>query len=86
MSPVLVLSVYFYYKMGTGQKSITDLKLSPSSQNNKTKIWVSLGLCYSGNIVNFYGKDYYPYKEVIPLTLLLWKYHLPQVQTIVRQG
>ena len=70
--------------MTTGQNRITGLELSPASQNIKTKIWVSVGLCYSGNILNFYGKDNYPYKEIIPLTLLLWRYHLPQVNTIVR--
>ena len=42
-----------------------------------------MGLCYSHNIKEF-GKKNYPYKEVIPLSLLLWRYHLPQVKTIVR--
>ena len=84
MYTVLVVSFYLYYKMTTGQNVIKGLELSPVSQNIKTKIWVSMGLCYSGNIRNFYGKDNYPYKEIIPLTLLLWRYHLPQVNTIVR--
>ena len=32
----------------------------------------------------YHGKKNYPYKQVLPLALLLWRYHLPQVQTIVR--
>ena len=63
-------------------KIVDGRELSPASQNNK--IWVSMGLCYSGNIRNFYQKDNYPYKEIIPLAVLLWRYHLPQVNTIVR--
>lgn len=42
-----------------------------------------MGLCYSTNAKKL-GKNNYPYKEVTPLALLLWKYHLPQVSTIVR--
>ena len=42
-----------------------------------------MGLCYSHNTQE-YGKGNYPYKEVLPLSLLLWRYHLPQVNTIVR--
>ena len=50
---------------------------------HKRKVWVSMGLCYSHN-TNLYGKSRYPYKDVAPLALLLWKYHLPTVNTIVR--
>ena len=46
-------------------------------------IWASMGLCYSYN-TPLKGKEKYPYKEVAPLALLLWRYHLPQVRTIVR--
>ena len=42
-----------------------------------------MGLCYSHN-TNSYGKKNYPYKQVLPLALLLWRYHLLQVKTIVR--
>ena len=42
-----------------------------------------MGLCYSHNIKEF-GKKNYPYKQVLPLSLLLCRYHLPQVNTIVR--
>jgi len=42
-----------------------------------------MGLCYSKN-AEHNGKSQYPYKDVTPLALLLWRYHLPQVSTIVR--
>ena len=42
-----------------------------------------MGLCYSHN-THKHGKKKYPYKQVLPLALLLWRYHLPQVRTIVR--
>ena len=42
-----------------------------------------MALCYSHN-TGSYGKKNYPYKRVLPLALLLWRYHLPQVKTIVR--
>ena len=54
-----------------------------TDQDNNIKIWASMGLCYSHN-THEYGKKNYPYKEVLPLSLLLWRYHLPQVNTIVR--
>ena len=79
----MLISVYLYFKMTTGQKGNTDQELSPARQNDKNKIWASMGLCYSHNTQN-YGKKNYPYKEVLPLALLLWRYHLPQVNTIVR--
>ena len=66
-------SMGLYYS----QNKMPRQKLTPS------KIWASMGLCYSHN-TNKYGKKNYPYKEVLPLALLLWKYHLPQVNTIVR--
>jgi len=97
---ILLVSVYLYYKMTTGQiirisQDLTPAKIWESmglyySQNKMprqkltpSKIWASMGLCYSHN-TNKYGKKNYPYKEVLPLALLLWKYHLPQVNTIVR--
>ena len=79
----MLLSVYLCYKMSTGPNTNTGQELSPAAKSNKTKIWASMGLCYSHNTHN-YGKKNYPYKQVLPLSLLLWRYHLPQVNTIVR--
>ena len=55
----------------------------PAARYQNVKIWASMGLCYSHNTEQ-YGKRKYPYKDVAPLALLLWRYHLPQVSTIVR--
>ena len=55
----------------------------PSSQYRDSKIWASMGLCYSHNTEE-HGKSKYPYRDVAPLALLLWRYHVPQVSTIVR--
>ena len=81
---------------GIGQElsqAIVDTKGAPAvyleslnsvlARQSKAKIWASMGLCYSHNTQNF-GKKNYPYKQVLPLALLLWRYHLPQVNTIVR--
>eukprot|EP00090_Calanus_glacialis_P028353 TRINITY_DN4555_c0_g1_i6.p1 TRINITY_DN4555_c0_g1~~TRINITY_DN4555_c0_g1_i6.p1 ORF type:complete len:346 (-),score=89.34 TRINITY_DN4555_c0_g1_i6:59-1096(-) len=57
-------------------------KLNPQS-SGKPRIWASMGLCYSEN-ARHNGKSNYPYKDVTPLSLLLWRYHLPEVSTIVR--
>ena len=54
-----------------------------SREESGDTIWASMGLCYSYN-TRVKGKEKYPYKEVAPLALLLWRYHLPQVRTIVR--
>ena len=92
----MLASVYFYYKMTsprhisssdvpTKQISSPDIdqEQSPAKQEDNIKIWASMGLCYSHN-THKYGKKNYPYKQVLPLALLLWRYHLPQVNTIVR--
>ena len=42
-----------------------------------------MGLCYSKTEKGF-GKSHYPYKDVAPLALLLWRYHLPWVRTVIR--
>ena len=63
--------------------------LPPPHLNNhspgqvRPRVWASMGLCYSEN-ANHNGKSNYPYKDVTPLALLLWRYHLPEVLTIVR--
>ena len=38
---------------------------------------------YSHN-THYHGKKNYPYRQVLPLALLLWRHYLPQVNTIVR--
>ena len=42
-----------------------------------------MGLCYSRTEKGF-GKSHYPYKDVTPLALLLWRHHLPWVRTLIR--
>ena len=75
-----LLCVYLYYQ--PGQTYGPPLPL-PDSQFQTSKIWASMGLCYSYNTEK-HGKSHYPYKDVAPLALLLWRYHLPQVNTLVR--
>ena len=58
-------------------------KVEGGREDSGDTIWASMGLCYSYN-TRVKGKEKYPYKEVAPLALLLWRYHLPQVRTIVR--
>ena len=72
------------------QKNIADndfqplqLEVEGGREESGDTIWASMGLCYSYN-TRVKGKEKYPYKEVAPLALLLWRYHLPQVRTIVR--
>ena len=75
-----LLCVYLYYQPGESYGAPLPL---PASHYQTQKIWASMGLCYSHNTEK-HGKGKYPYKDVAPLALLLWRYHLPQVQTLVR--
>ena len=56
---------------------------SEFSLTEGTKVWIYMGLCYSHN-TPLHGKAQYPYKEVTPLALTLWKYFFPEVSTIVQ--
>ena len=50
---------------------------------NTTRVWVSMGLCFSGN-TKLWGKKDYPYSEVLPLAVLLWlHFYKPVVKVIV---
>ena len=53
------------------------------TEHSVDTIWASMGLCYSSN-AQIKGKEKYPYKEVAPLALLLWRHYAPQVRPIVR--
>ena len=75
---ILFLIGVFLYDEFRQARPLTDWPLLP-----QRKIWASMCLCYSHNTEK-YGKVKYPYKEVAPLALLLWRYHVPQVSTIVR--
>ena len=44
-----------------------------SSSQKEPKIWVSMGLCFSKN-TQLYNKRKYPYAQVTPLAILLWKH------------
>ena len=76
-------------------ENVTELKSKMPKQNlsehffhskprsQKRKVWVSIGLCYSYN-TPLHGKSKYPYKDVAPLALALWRYFQPEVSTIIQ--
>ena len=81
-SLVIIFTTYLscvYYFRDPSQGIYTHKRPRPS----KPQVWASMGLCYSHN-TQMHGKGRYPYKDVAPLALLLWRYHLPEVRTIVR--
>ena len=50
--------------------------------NKKQQIWISMGLCFSKN-TELHGKKNYPYTEVTPLAILLWRHFVPDVRIIL---
>ena len=82
----LFLIFLFYNLTGSRETQAPDSREDGGGfdeRQDDLTIWASMGLCYSHN-TPLKGKEKYPYKEVAPLALLLWRYHLPQVRTIVR--
>ncbi len=47
------------------------------------RVWISMGLCYSKN-TPLYDKNKYPYVTITPLSVLLWKHFVPNVEVIVQ--
>ena len=64
-----LLCIFLYYQPGDNYGPPLPL---PASHFQTNKIWASMGLCYSHN-TDKHGKSKYPYKDVAPLALLLWK-------------
>ena len=42
-----------------------------------------MGLCYSEN-TRYFAKSKYPYAEVTPLAVILWRYFAPDAGVLVR--
>ena len=86
---ILISLIYLYqneniYDMSMVLKQNQDkYTFDAKPKINTTKVWVSMGLCYSEN-TNLHGKSQYPYKHVAQLALLLWKYFLPKEFTIIQ--
>ena len=55
--------------------------LKTYSSNNT--IWVSMGLCYDQN-AKILGKNEYPYAEVTPMAIRLWKHFRPDVKIYIK--
>ena len=51
-------------------------------KSNNT-IWISMGLCFDEH-ANVYGKNSYPYAEVTPLAIKLWKYFRPNENIYIK--
>jgi len=67
------------------QPSLTPFKVQDMEKfETNLTIWAAMGLCYDAKRTELNGKGNFPYLEATPLALLLWKYHQPQVKTIVR--
>jgi len=55
--------------------------LKTYSSNNS--IWISMGLCYDQK-AKILGKEKYPYAEVTPLAIKLWKHFRPDVKIYIK--
>ena len=73
-----VTCLYLFY-----DPNVTPAPTPILAEVQNRKIWASMGLCYSHN-TQLLGKSRYPYKDVAPLALLLWQYHVPEVKMLVR--
>ena len=49
----------------------------------KKKLWISMGLCYSEK-TRLFMKSKYPYAEVTPLAVILWRHFAPDAGVLVR--
>ena len=47
------------------------------------KLWISMSLCYSEN-TRLFMKSKYPYAEVTPLAVILWRRFAPDAGVLVR--
>jgi len=79
----LILLYIFCYTYFYDNNDYSEFNIPKPAMQEDVKVWASMGLCYSHN-TELHGKSRYPYKNVAPLALLLWRYHLPSVHTIVR--
>ena len=54
----------------------------PVYKSNNT-IWISMGLCFD-ETAKILGKQHYPYTEVTPLAIKLWKHFRPDVKIYIK--
>ena len=80
---ILVGFLYFTTVFNFGNEEELTKEELEFSLTEGTRVWVSMGLCYSHN-TPLHGKAQYPYKEVTPLALTLWKHFFPEVSTIIQ--
>ena len=61
--------------------------------SHNTQVWsymmgemrpINVAHIYPNHNIQLLGKSRYPYRDVAPLTLLLWQYHVPEVNLLVR--
>ena len=55
--------------------------LKTYSSNNT--VWISMGLCYDKH-TDILGKKNYPYAEVTPMAIKLWKHFRPDVKVYIK--
>ena len=60
-------------------------KIPPEREHGtrSRKLWISMGLCYSEN-TRLFMKSSYPYAEVTPLAVILWRHFSPDAGVLVR--
>ncbi len=54
----------------------------PTYHSNHT-VWISMGLCYDEH-TKILGKKDYPYQEITPLAIRLWKHFRPEVNVYIK--
>ena len=66
----------------TGIKSSTRLAEGHLRNTTDPRVWISMSLCLSHN-TELHGKKYYPYVQVTPLAIRLWKHYVPTAKVII---
>ena len=56
--------------------------IRPVYRSNNT-IWISMGLCFD-QTAKILGKSHYPYTEVTPLAVKLWKHFRPDAKIYIK--
>ena len=81
-----VIFFHFYLSFVNVNQRDGDFKkpkpiLKTFSSNNS--IWISMGLCFDQK-AKILGKEHYPYAEVTPLAIMLWKHFRPDVKIYIK--
>ena len=76
LSAAFIVFAHYHISIVISSDQTQEFKLpkpiEPVFRTNK-QIWISMGLCFD-NKTELYNKAHYPYAEVTPMAIKLWKH------------